>query len=199
MPSDRRLQPLWTAFVAAIGGFLFGYDLGLIGAANVYLEEQFALSAAELGFATASAVLGCILGPFLGAWLCDAIGRKKTMIVASLLLAVSAVFTAVPDCMADGTRDGVLWSFNFFRLIGGLGVGLCSIASPMYIAELAPPVRRGRFGLMYQLAVVLGHAVAPLIAWGIVAWLRIGTASSRATFPRRGPCRRGGGCSSLKC
>jgi sugar porter (SP) family MFS transporter len=159
--------------VAAIGGFLFGYDLGLIGAANVYLEEQFSLSAAELGFATASAVLGCILGPFLGAWVCDAIGRKKTMIIAALLLAVSAVFTAVPDVMADGSRDGVLWSFNFFRFVGGLGVGLCSIASPMYIAELAPPARRGRFGLMYQLAVVLGHAVAPLIAWGIVAWLRI--------------------------
>ena len=159
--------------MAAIGGFLFGYDLGLIGAANVYLEEQFSLSAAELGFATASAVLGCILGPFLGAWVCDAIGRKKTMIIAALLLAVSAVFTAVPDVMADGSRDGVLWSFNFFRFVGGLGVGLCSIASPMYIAELAPPARRGRFGLMYQLAVVLGHAVAPLIAWGIVAWLRI--------------------------
>lgn len=173
MQPERRLKPLWTVFVAAIGGFLFGYDLGLIGAANVYLEEQFSLSAAELGFATASAVLGCILGPFLGAWVCDAIGRKKTMIIAALLLAVSAVFTAVPDVMADGSRDGVLWSFNFFRFVGGLGVGLCSIASPMYIAELAPPARRGRFGLMYQLAVVLGHAVAPLIAWGIVAWLRI--------------------------
>lgn len=159
--------------MAAIGGFLFGYDLGLIGAATVYLEEQFSLSASELGFANAIAVLGCILGPFLGARVCDAIGRKKTMIEASLLLAVSAVFPAVPDVMADGTRDGVLWSFNFFRFVGGLGVGLCSIASPMYIAELAPPARRGRFGLMYRLAVVLGHAVAPLIAWGIVAWLRI--------------------------
>ena len=173
MQSDARLKPMWTAFVAAIGGFLFGYDLGLIGAANVYLEEQFKLSAAALGFATASAVLGCILGPVFGAWVCDAIGRKKTMIVASLLLAVSAVFTAVPDLLSDGTTSGIMWSFNFFRFVGGLGVGLCSIASPMYIAELAPPTKRGRFGLMYQLAVVLGHAVAPLIAWGIVAWLRI--------------------------
>jgi sugar porter (SP) family MFS transporter len=173
MRSDARLKPMWTAFIAAIGGFLFGYDLGLIGAANVYLEEQFKLSAAALGFATASAVLGCILGPVFGAWVCDAIGRKKTMIVASLLLAVSAVFTAVPDLLSDGTTAGIMWSFNFFRFVGGLGVGLCSIASPMYIAELAPPAKRGRFGLMYQLAVVLGHAVAPLIAWGIVAWLRI--------------------------
>jgi sugar porter (SP) family MFS transporter len=173
MESSTRLKPMWTAFVAAIGGFLFGYDLGLIGAANVYLEEQFKLSAAALGFATASAVLGCILGPVFGAWVCDAIGRKKTMIVASLLLAVSAVFTAVPDVLSDGTTAGIMWSFNFFRFVGGIGVGLCSIASPVYIAELAPPAKRGRLGLMYQLAVVLGHAVAPLVAWAIIAWLRI--------------------------
>jgi sugar porter (SP) family MFS transporter len=165
--------PLWIAFVAAIGGFLFGFDLGLIGAANVYLEDQFSLTEAELGFATASAVLGCIIGPFFGSWMCDAIGRKKTMIIAALLLAVSAVFTAVPDVFSDGSPAGVMRSFNFFRFVGGVGVGLCSIASPMYIAELAPPARRGRLGLMYQLAVVLGHAVAPLIAWGIVAHLRI--------------------------
>ena len=82
-----------VAFVAAIGGFLFGFDLGMIGAANVYLKDQFQLTDAQLGLATGSAVLGCMLGPFLGAWLCDVIGRKTTMIVASFLLAVSAVFT----------------------------------------------------------------------------------------------------------
>ena len=183
MQPEKRLAPLWTAFVASIGGFLFGYDLGLIGAANVYLEEQFGLSAAELGFATASAVLGCILGPFLGAAACDTIGRKKTMVVASLLLAVSAVFTAVPDILSDGTPAGVMASFNVFRFVGGLGVGLCSIASPMYIAELAPPAKRGRFGLLYQLAIVLGSAVAPLVAWGIVAWLRIGHGIQQGDVP----------------
>ncbi len=148
-----------VAFVAAIGGFLFGYDLGVIGAAIPYLKDQFGLSGVTLGFATGSAVLGCLLGPFLGGWLCDTIGRKRTMIVASLLLALSALLTAIPE-------DIVV--FNFFRAIGGLGVGLCSIASPMFIAEVSPPHKRGSLGLMYQLAIVVGHIIAPFVAYFIV-------------------------------
>ncbi len=140
------------SFVAAIGGFLFGFDLGMIGAANVFLRDQFQLNDSAFGFATASAVLGCIFGPFLGSWLCDAVGRKRTMICAAILLAVSAIFTAVPDALGDGSAESTMLMFNIFRIVGGLGVGLCSIASPMYIAELAPAARRGRLGMMYQLA-----------------------------------------------
>ena len=114
-----------VAFVAAIGGFLFGFDLGMIGAANVYLRDQFHLSDAQFGFATASAVLGCVFGPFLGSWLCDAVGRKRTMIFAAVLLAVSAVVTAVPDLLSDGSADSTMRVFNVFRFVGGLGVGLC--------------------------------------------------------------------------
>lgn len=169
----RRQNAFALAFVAAIGGLLFGYDLGLIGAANVYLRDQFHLSDAEFGFATASAVLGCVIGPTVGFWICDAISRKRTMLVASLLLAISALFTAIPDIFTDGSRDATLNSFNFFRFVGGLGVGLCSVASPMYIAEIAPAAKRGRLGLMYQLAIVTGHAIAPLLAFFIVYWLRV--------------------------
>ena len=151
-----------VAFVAAVGGFLFGYDLGLIGAANPYLREQFNLNSVGLGFATGSAVLGCIFGPFLGGWLCDAIGRKKTMIIAALLLVVSAIMTAIP-------KDIV--TFNIFRIVGGLGVGLCSIASPMYIAEISPKHRRGSLGLMYQLAIVTGHIIAPLCCGMLVRYI----------------------------
>jgi SP family arabinose:H+ symporter-like MFS transporter len=154
--------------VAAIGGFLFGFDLGMIGAANIYLRDQFQLNDAQFGFATASAGLGCILGPFLGAWLCDAIGRKRTMIVAAFLLAVGAVFTAVPDFLPGMPDGATLAVFNLFRALGGLGVGLCSIASPMYIAEVAPPIRRGGLGLMYQLAIVVGHIAAPAIGYVVV-------------------------------
>ena len=168
---DRRTYVRFIAFVAAIGGFLFGFDLGMIGAANIYLRDQFQLNDAQFGFATASAVLGCILGPFLGAWLCDAIGRKRTMIIAALLLAVSAVFTAVPDFLPRMPDTATLTVFNVFRAVGGLGVGLCSIASPMYIAEVAPPARRGGLGLMYQLAIVVGHIAAPAIGYGIVVLL----------------------------
>lgn len=159
------------AFVAAIGGFLFGFDLGMIGAANVYLKDQFQLNGAPLGLATGSAVLGCMFGPFLGAWLCDAIGRKRTMIVAALLLAVSAVVTAVPDMLPGMSDQSVMLVFNVFRIVGGLGLGLCSIASPMFIAEVAPPAKRGRLGLMYQLAIVVGHITAPAIGYVVVVML----------------------------
>jgi len=179
----HRLQAFRLAFVAAIGGFLFGFDLGLIGAVNVYLKDQFRLTEAEFGFATASAVLGCVFGPFLGGWLCDKAGRKRTMIAAAALLATSAIFTAVPDLFSDGTDASIMRSFNFFRFVGGLGVGLCSIASPMYIAEIAPPARRGALGLMYQLAVVAGHAVAPLIAYVIVYVLRVGFGVAIGSIP----------------
>ena len=174
---EKSSQPLQAhvfrmAFVAAIGGFLFGFDLGMIGAANIYLKDQFQLTDAAFGFATASAVLGCIFGPTLGAWLCDAISRKQTMIVASILLALSAIMTAMPDLLGDGSNKSTMFYFNLFRFVGGLGVGLCSVASPMYIAEIAPSTKRGGLGLMYQLAIVVGHAVAPLIAYLIIVVLR---------------------------
>jgi SP family arabinose:H+ symporter-like MFS transporter len=159
------------SFVAAIGGFLFGFDLGMIGAANIYLRDQFHLNDAQFGLATASAGIGCIFGPFLGAWLCDALGRKTTMIVAAFLLAVNAILTAVPDFIPGTSDQATMVVFNVFRAVGGLGVGLCSIASPLFIAEVAPPGKRGGLGLMYQLAIVVGHIAAPAIGFLVVTVL----------------------------
>ncbi len=150
------------AFVASVGGFLFGYDLAIMGGANVYLKEQFRLSDAGFGFTTASAALGCAAGPFLGAWLCDAIGRRRTLIAASALLAISALLTALP-------RD--IYTFNVFRIVGGVGVGLCSIASPMYIAEIAPPRSRGALVFMYQLAIVVGMVLSIFVAYLLAGWI----------------------------
>lgn len=160
--SKKCLSPFAIAFIASIGGFLFGYDLSLIGAANLYLQEQFHLSDQAMGFATGSAALGCMFGPFLGAWLCDRIGREKTMIASSILLGIGAIATALAPN---------IHIFNLFRIIGGIGVGLCSIASPLYIAEIAPANKRGRLGFMYQLAIVLGSIIAPLVAWALVSFL----------------------------
>jgi len=148
-----------VAFVASVGGFLFGYDLAIVSGANLYLKEVFHLTPAAFGFATGSAALGCIIGPFIGAWMCDALGRNRTMIIACLFLAVSAVMTALP-------KDIV--TFNIFRIVGGIGVGLCSVASPMYISEVAPPRMRGGLGVMYQLAIVVGSIAAPLVSFIIV-------------------------------
>jgi MFS transporter, SP family, arabinose:H+ symporter len=146
----------WTAFVASIGGFLFGYDLAIIVGANTLLRDQFNLSPSGYSFATMSAALGCVSGPFLASWLCDRIGRKMTMIVGAVLLAVNSVMTALaPDMII----------FNIFRILGGVGVGLCSMASPMYIAEIAPFSIRGKLGLMYQIAIVIGSQIAGLVAY----------------------------------
>lgn len=157
--SHSNQHVFFISFVATIGGFLFGYDLSVIGSANSYLRDQFHLGEAALGFATASAALGCMFGPFLGGWLCDRIGRERTMMVAAAMLAAGSLMTAFAPTIII---------FNCFRILGGVGVGLCSIASPMYISEVAPPRMRGRLGLMYQLAIVIGSAVSPLVAYGIL-------------------------------
>ena len=150
------------AFVSAVGGFLFGYDLAIMCGANVYLKDYFHLSEAMFGFTTVSAGLGCIVGPFCGAWLCDRVGRRTTLIAACLLLGVGSVLTAIP-------KD--LVTFNLFRVVGGLGVGFCSIASPMYTSEIAPARWRGGLGFMYQLAIVVGSILAVAVAWLLARWL----------------------------
>jgi MFS transporter, SP family, arabinose:H+ symporter len=150
------------AFVSSVGGFLFGYDLAIINGANVYLKEQFKLSEVLFGFTTASAGLGCVMGPFLGAWLCDRYGRRATLLAACILLAVGSILTAVPN-------DWI--TFSAFRIVGGIGVGLCSIASPMYINEIAPARWRGGLGFMYQLAIVVGCVMAAYAAWLFSRWL----------------------------
>ena len=93
--------------------------------------------------------------------MCDAIGRKGTMVVACVLLGISAVFTAIPNYIV---------TFNIFRIVGGVGVGLCSVASPLYISETAPARLRGALGILYQLAIVLGSVSAPFVSFLIVKW-----------------------------
>ncbi len=157
--SGGRRNLFVICFIASIGGFLFGYDLSLIGSANTFLRDQFHLNDAGLGFVTASAALGCMAGPFLGAWLCDRVGRNRSMMIAAALLATGAIVTACTN---------TILLFNIFRIVGGVGVGLCSIASPMYIAETTPAAKRGQYGIMYQMAIVVGSTVSPLVAYVLV-------------------------------
>ena len=162
------------AFVAAVGGFLFGYDLVIITSAQLFLRDQFALNPDQFGFATSSAILGCIFGPFLGLFLCDWVGRRSTLIIAALLFGISAIGTAMPREIATllfGVSDidialpREIATFNTLRIVGGLGVGLASMASPMYTAEVAPARLRGRLGLMYQMAIVIGATISALVGW----------------------------------
>jgi sugar porter (SP) family MFS transporter len=140
-----------VVLVVAVGGFLFGYDLSLISGAILFVQREFSLSPFWTGVVVSSAILGCSLGSAAGAWLSDGIGRKRTLLVACALFAVSAF-----GCAA-ATR--VEWLIAA-RIVVGLGVGLASTVSPMYIAELAPPHLRGRLVVMNQLAIVIGLSMA---------------------------------------
>ena len=107
---------VWAiCLVAAIGGFLFGFDMGLIAGAVLYLEPEFGLGAASKGLVVASATLGCIAGPLFGLWIADAFGRKKGLLVAAICFLLSALGTALAT---------ELIPFIFWRMIGGIGVGL---------------------------------------------------------------------------
>jgi len=145
------------AFVAAVGGFLFGYDLNIIVGAQGYLADHFGVDRKSFGFGfiVSSAMLGCMAGPIVGGWVCDRIGRKKSLILAAVLFGASAIWTALPKTIE---------MFNTFRIVGGIGVGLASVASPMYIAEIAPVRLRGRLVTMNQLAIVIGALVAVFVS-----------------------------------
>jgi SP family arabinose:H+ symporter-like MFS transporter len=155
-PQLNPWYPYCISFVAAVGGFLFGYDLLIMTGAQLFLKDYFHLDAGQLGFAVSSAMLGCIAGPILGSWVCDSLGRKRTLVVASLLFGVSAIGTALPATIGQ---------FNGFRMICGLGIGLASVASPMYIAEIAPAGIRGRLVTMNQLAIVIGCISASMVSY----------------------------------
>lgn len=146
----------YLGFVAALGGFLFGFDLVLIGGANVYLVDYFNLDSVAFGFTTKSAHIGCIAGPFLGIWFCDRFDRRDVMFFSAILLGLSAVFTATPNDIV---------TFNIWRIVGGVGVGLCSVACPIYMVEISPKKMRGSVGLMYQFSVVLGCILAAVTCY----------------------------------
>ena len=151
--------------VAAVGGFLFGYDLSLISGAMLFLGPEWALSPAWYGAVTGSAILGCPFGPLAGVWLADRLGRNKTLILSAILFIASAIGSA----LAYGQFDFIVW-----RFVGGVGVGLASTVSPMYIAEVSPARLRGRMVVVNQLAIVIGLSlsvyVTHLLSFGGGHW-----------------------------
>jgi len=162
LKETHTLYAFLISFGAAVGGFLFGYDLSVISSAQLLLEKQFNLTASQLGFATSSAILGCIIGPLAAGAMSDWLGRKKTLIYAALLLAISAIGTAIPKDML---------TFNVFRIVGGVGVGLASVVSPMYIAEIAPARIRGGLVTVNQLAIVTGALVSLIVGHSLATFL----------------------------
>lgn len=152
-----RARLMMMCLVAAMGGLLFGYDWVVIGGAKPFYEPFFGLDdpskAWEAGFAMSSAVLGCIGGAVGLGWLPDRFGRKPSLILSAVLFTMSAIWTAFAGGYA---------SFVAARILGGLGIGLASNVSPVYIAEVSPPESRGRLVSVNQLTIVLGIIFAQL-------------------------------------
>jgi len=154
---------LWTiCLVAAMGGLLFGYDWVVIGGAKPFYEPYFEITDSPnwQGFTMSSALVGCIFGAMMSGAMSDHFGRKRLLILAGFLFTASAVWTALA---------GDFLSFNLARVLGGLGIGLASNLSPMYIAEIAPAESRGRFVSINQLTIVIGILAAQIVNWIIAA------------------------------
>jgi sugar porter (SP) family MFS transporter len=144
------------ALVASAGGFLFGYDLALIAGALPFLKRDFALSSALTGWAASSATLGAIIGPLLGLWFADTIGRRRTMMLSATAFLASTIGCAVAASVGQ---------FTLWRVVGGMGVGLAMISCPIYIAELSPPRLRGPLVNVIQLVNVVGILLAVVVGY----------------------------------
>lgn len=152
------LYVLFLSSVAAIGGFLFGYDSAVINGTVSALQSAFGSSALGSGFSVASMLLGCAVGAFFAGNLADRLGRKPVMFFTGIFFVVSAV--------GSGISSGV-FEFVVYRLIGGAAVGAASVLAPTYIAEIAPARIRGRLASLQQLAIVVGIFSAFLVNYGI--------------------------------
>jgi MFS transporter, SP family, xylose:H+ symportor len=144
-PSPRYAYLL--SFVAALGGLLFGYDTAVISGAIGFLRTYFNLTPTEMGFAASSALLGCVVGAGTAGVMSDTFGRKRAMLLSAVLFTISGFWSAFPRSLIE---------FNIARTLGGVGIGMASVLSPLYIAEISPAAIRGKLVSYNQLAIVLG-------------------------------------------
>jgi SP family arabinose:H+ symporter-like MFS transporter len=145
--------------VAALGGLLFGFDTAVISGTINFIQPYFGLSEAGLGWTVSSLLFGCMAGVFLAGKAGDQYGRKKVLMLAAFLFFLSAVGSASAHSLVF---------FVIARMLGGIAVGVASILSPMYIAELAPAKYRGTLVSLNQLAIVIGILVAFFSNWLLV-------------------------------
>jgi len=161
---------LSITLVSALGGLLFGYDYVVIGGAKPFYEPYFGItqSAFLQGWAMSCALIGCLGGSVLSGWLSDRFGRKKLLILSALLFIAASLGTGGAGSFA---------TFVLFRILGGIGIGLASNLSPMYIAEITPANVRGRFVSLNQLTIVIGILLAQFINWRIAEPVPAGATS----------------------
>jgi len=161
VPAASRSGYIWLiSFIAALGGLLFGYDWVVIGGAKPFFERYFELNdAAASGWANSCALIGCLIGALGAGALSDKFGRKRLLMLAAFLFAV----TSIGNALANNFTVFVAW-----RICGGVAIGLASGLSPLYIAEVAPASMRGRLVSLNQLTIVIGILLAQFINWYLV-------------------------------
>src|SRR3981081_746085 len=155
------------ATISAISGFLFGFDTAVINGVLFLLRRQFTLSNLQTEIAASSLLLGCLLGAAGASMIGDRYGRKKSLISSAVLFALSSVGAALATTVT---------LFSAARLLGGLAIGLASVLTPVYIAEISPSRNRGTLVSLNQLAIVVGILSAYLVSWQIA---RLGASSWR--------------------
>jgi MFS transporter, SP family, xylose:H+ symportor len=181
-----RLNPYVAllTLIATLGGLLFGYDTAVINGAvdslkAYFIDPRFAdlanpaqanAASSLLGFVVSSALIGCIIGGLIGGWVSTHIGRKRGLIIAAIFFLVSALGAAAPEFPFAPIGHGgpaYMGNFVFYRILGGIGVGLASMLSPMYIAEIAPPKVRGNLVAWNQFAIIFGMLIIYFVNFGI--------------------------------
>ena len=150
---------VFLSIVAAIGGILFGYDTAVISGTITSVEAQFSLNAMQVGWFVGCALVGSILGVAVAGILSDRFGRKLTMLVAAILFTASGIGCAISQSFTE---------LVIYRIIGGIGIGVVSIVSPMYISEVAVARWRGTLVSLYQLAITIGFLAAYLVNFQIL-------------------------------
>ena len=159
MSEKVSARVVFLAVVAAIGGILFGYDTAVISGTTEIVKMQFGLTTGGEGWYVGCALIGSILGVLIAGMLSDFLGRKKTMLISALLFSISAIGCALS---ADFTQ------LVIFRMIGGFGIGIVSIVSPIYISEVSPAEVRGTMVSLYQLFITIGFLLAYLMNYLII-------------------------------
>ena len=166
--------------IAALGGLLFGYDTAVISGAVAAIDANFIIprglpetAAGTLsGWTVSCALLGCAIGAIVAGPLSQRLGRKGGLLVAAVLFVVSAVGSAYPEIglgAVGSLGTQALTPFIIYRIIGGIGIGIASMLSPLYIAEIAPPAQRGRLVTYQQIAIVSGMSLVYFVNWAIAA------------------------------
>jgi MFS transporter, SP family, xylose:H+ symportor len=149
---------LFISFISALGGYLFGFDFAVIAGALPFLKEQFQFDAYWEGFATASLALGCVLGCLIAGSFADRFGRRPGLMLSASVFLVSSLAMAFSN-----TRE----LFIFARFAAGIGVGIASVLSPLYIAEISPAGTRGRMVAVNQLTIVVGILITNLVNYAL--------------------------------